>query len=216
MVASTAFMAPAIALLLLGLLLVAPPADAQDTDDVRGYLNVRLGITAASDTDIGGGLGATPNEQVLGVSLGVNFNRHLSLELAGDGWERNMRFERRSIGEFAMYAVMPTLRARYPVLDGRLTPYALAGLGVGYTEFNDRKQPGFGVDVGGTSWGVVGALGAGLEYFVANNIAIGIEAKYVIARDQHVRLNGRQQSLDLDTLLATGGIRLFFPEVRGR
>lgn len=205
-----------IALLLLGLLLVAPSAEAQDTDDLRGYLNVRLGITAASDTDVGGGLGATPNEQVLGVSLGINFNRHLSLELAGDGWERNMRLGGRTIGEFAMYTGMPTLRGRYPLLDGRLTPYALAGLGFGYTEFNDRKQPGFGVDVGGTSWGVVGALGAGLEYFVANNIAIGIETKYVISRDQEVRVNGRQQSLDLDTLLTTGGIRLFFPEVRNR
>ena len=36
----------------LGLLLVAPSAEAQDTDDLRGYLNVRLGITAASDTDV--------------------------------------------------------------------------------------------------------------------------------------------------------------------
>jgi len=209
-------MAPTIALLLLGLLVVAPSADAHDTDDLRGYLNVRLGITAASDTDVGGGLGATPNEQVLGVSLGVNFNRYLSLELAGDGWERNMRFGGRTIGEFAMYTGVPMVRGRYPLLDGRLTPYAVAGLGVGYTEFNDRKQPGFGVDVGGTSWGVVGALGAGLEYFVANNIAIGIETKYVISRDQEVRVNGRQQSLDLDTLLTTGGIRLFFPEVRNR
>ena len=51
-----------------------------------------------------------------------------------------------------MYTAMPLLRARYPVLEGRLTPY-----------------------VGGTSWGVAGALGVGLEYFVANNIAIGIE-----------------------------------------
>ena len=209
-------MAPTIALLLLGLLVVAPSADAHDTDDLRGYLNVRLGITAAADTDVGGGLGATPNEQVLGVSLGVNFNRYLSLELAGDGWERNMRFGGRTIGEFAMYTGMPTVRGRYPLLDGRLTPYALAGLGVGYTEFNDRKQPGFGVDVGGTSWGVVGALGAGLEYFVANNIAIGLEMKYVVSRDQEVRVNGRQQSLDLDTVLGTAGIRLFFPEVKGR
>src|SRR5688572_32916311 len=88
--------------------------------------------SAASDTDVGGGLGATPNEQVLGVSLGVNFNRYLGLELAGDGWERNMRLGGRTIGEFAMYTGMLTLRARYPLLDGRLTPYALAGLGVGY------------------------------------------------------------------------------------
>ena len=209
-------MAPTIVLLLVSLLAVVPSSHAQDTDDIRGYLGIRLGITAAHDTDIGGGLGATPNEQVLGVSLGVNLGRHLGVELAGDGWERNMRLARRSIGEFAMYTAMPMLRARYPLLEGRLTPYALAGLGAGYTEFNDRKRPGFEVDVGGTSWGVAAALGLGLEYFVANNITIGVETKYIISRDQEVRLNGRQQSLELDTLLATGGIRLYFPEVKGR
>jgi opacity protein-like surface antigen len=209
-------MAQTIILLLVSLLAVVPSSHAQDADDLRGYLGVRLGISAAYDTDIGGGLGATPNEQVLGVSLGVNLGRYFGLELAGDGWERNMRFARRTIGEFAMYTAMPMLRARYPLLEGRLTPYALAGVGAGYTEFNDRKRPGFEVDVGGTSWGVVGALGLGVEYFVANNITIGVETKYIISRDQEVRLNGRQQSLDLDTLLATGGIRLYFPEVKGR
>jgi opacity protein-like surface antigen len=209
-------MIPRTLLLLLALLAVAPPSHAEDTEDLRGYLGVRLGISAAYDTDVGGGLGMTPNEQVLGVSVGLNLGRYLGVELAGDGWERNMRFGGRTIGEFAMYTGMPLLRARYPLLDGRLTPYALAGLGIGYTEFNDRKQPGFGLDVGGTAWGVAGALGVGLDYFVANNIAIGLETKYIILRDQHVRLNGRRQSLDLDTLLATGGIRLFFPEVKGR
>ena len=203
-------------LLLLAFLAVAASSHAVDTDDLRGYLGVRLGISAAYDTDIGGGLGATPNEQVLGVSVGLNLGRHLGVELAGDGWERNMRFGGRTIGEFAMYTGMPLLRARYPLLDGRLTPYALAGLGVAYTEFNDRKRPGFGIDIGGTSWGVAGALGVGLEYFVANNIAIGVETKYIISRDQDIRLNGRQQSLNLDTLLATGGIRLLFPEVKSR
>ena len=209
-------MAPTTILLLLTLLAIAPSVHAQDTEDLRAYLGARLGITAAVDTDVGGGLGATPNEQILGVSVGVNLGRYLGIEIAGDGWERNMRFGGRTIGEFAMYTGVPMLRARYPLLEGRLTPYALAGVGIGYTEFNDRKQPGFGVDVGGTSWGVVGAVAVGLEYFVANNIAIGVETKYVISRDQEVRVNGRQQSLDLDTLLTTGGIRLFFPEVRNR
>jgi opacity protein-like surface antigen len=204
------------ALTLLALLILAEPVRAQDTDDLRGYLGFRLGLTAAADTDIGGGLGATPNEQVLGVLVGVNLGRHLGVELAGDGWERNMRLGGHTIGEFAIYTVMPYLRARYPLFDGRITPYALAGLGVGYTEFNDRKRPGFDVDVGGTDWGVVGAIGVGIEYFVANNIAVGAETKYIISRDQGVRFNGGRQSLDLDTLLVTAGIRILFPEMRGR
>ena len=199
----------------LALLAVAASSHAEDTGDLRGYLGVRLGVTA-SDPDVGGGLGATPNEQVLGIAVGVNLNRYLGVEVAGDGWERNMRFGGRTVGEFAMYTGVPMIRARYPVLEGRLSPYALAGIGIAYTEFNDRKRPGFGLDIGGSSLGVVGALGLGVEYFVANNIAIGIETKYIISRDQDVRLNGVRPSLVLDTLLATGGIRLLFPETAGR
>jgi opacity protein-like surface antigen len=201
--------------LALAVLAVAPSSYAEDTDHLRGYLGARLGISV-SDGDVGAGLGATPNEQVVGVSAGLNLNRHLGFEIAGDGWERNMRLGGRTVGEFAMYTGVALVRGRYPLLEGRLTPYALAGVGVGYTEFNDRKRPGFDVDIGGVSWGVVGALGLGLEYFVANNIAIGVEAKYIIARDQTVRLTGVRQSLDLDTLLTTGGIRLLFPEAKGR
>jgi opacity protein-like surface antigen len=202
-----------VALVMLGTLGLVTSCLAQDTDQLRGYLSARLGIASAIDTDVGGGLDATAHEQVLGVSVGVNVNRHLGVELRGDGWERNMQLGR-TIGEFAIYTVAPYLRLRYPVLDARLTPYALVGVGLGYTEFNDRKKPGFDVDVGGTSWGVAGGVGLGLEYFVANNIAIGAETKYVVLRDQDVRFNGRRQSLDLDTVLTTVGIKLLFPEAR--
>lgn len=203
-------------LLLIALVAVASPSHAQDTDDLRGYLGVRLGIAAASDSDVGASLGTTPIEQVLGVSVGLNFSRYLGVEIAGDGWEPNMRFGGRTVGEFAIYTGLVLLRARYPMLDGRLTPYALSGLGIAYTEFNDRKRPGFDLDISGTSVGVAGAVGAGLEYFVANNIAIGLETKYIISRDQHLRLLGQSRRLDLDTLLATAGIKFLFPEVKGR
>lgn len=202
-----------VALVMLGTLGLVTSCLAQDTDQLRGYLSARLGIASAIDTDVGGGLEATAHEQVVGVSVGVNVNRHLGIELRGDGWERNMQLGR-TIGEFAIYTAAPYLRLRYPVLDGRLTPYALVGVGLGYTEFNDRKKPGFDVDVGGTSWGVAGGVGLGLEYFVANNIAIGAETKYVVLRDQDVRFNGRRQSLDLDTVLMTVGIKFLFPEAR--
>lgn len=209
-------MSLAIVLALVAAVAVATPCRAEDTADMRGYLGLRLGVSAARDTDVGGGLGATSHEQVLGVSIGLNLGRHLGVELAGDGWERNMQLGGRTIGEFSMYTVAPYLRLRYPLAEGRLTPYALAGAGIAYTEFNDRKRPGFDVAVGGTSWGIAGAVGAGIEYFVANNIAIGFETKYVILRDQEVRFNSGRQALDLDTLLMTVGIRIFFPETKSR
>ena len=71
----------------LAVLAVASSVHAGDTDDLRGYLGVRLGISAANDTDIGGGLDASQNEQMVGVSVGVNLGRYLGVEVAGDGWE---------------------------------------------------------------------------------------------------------------------------------
>ena len=31
------------------------------------------------------------------------------------------------------------MRARFPVLDGRLVPYVVTGLGASYTDFNDTR-----------------------------------------------------------------------------
>jgi opacity protein-like surface antigen len=202
-------------LILPALLQLTTPSYARDTDGLRGYLAARLGLAAGIDSDVGAGLEATTIEQVVGVSAGVNINRYLGVELAGDGWERNMRLDR-TVGEFAIYTVAPFLRLRYPMLDGGVTPYALVGVGVGYTEFNDRKRPGFDVDVGGKSWGVAGGIGGGVDYFVANNIAIGLEMKYLVLRNQDIRFNGRRRALDLDTVLVSAGIRFLFPEAQGR
>ena len=160
-------------LLLLGLLVVAPPSHAHDTADLRGYLNVRLGISAAYDTDVGGDLSATPNEQVLGISVGVNLGRYLSLER----WKASAS------------ATPSSMTASDPASAS--TSAAPHGV-----------------------WSARSASAP--STFVANNIALGLEAKYIISRDQDIRVNGRQQSLDLDTLLATAGIRLYFPEVKGR
>jgi hypothetical protein len=36
-------------------------------------------------------------------------------------------------------AFVPQLRLRYPFLDDRLVPYLVAGAGIAFTDFNDRK-----------------------------------------------------------------------------
>ena len=109
--------------------------------------------------------------------------------------------------------MVPQLRLRYPLRQGRLTPYALAGVGVSFTEINDQKEPvfDFDIDIDGNTWDVVGALGAGVEYFVASNIALGMEAKYLISRGHEIRLEGRTSDVKLDSLLFSFGLRIFFP-----
>jgi opacity protein-like surface antigen len=191
--------------LCLALVIVALSATiawAQDSDRPRYYLNLR-------------GFGSNPLTEVhdlFGASVGANFNRYLGAELSAEGFERRLRFNGERLGEFSIVPIVPQLRLRYPLFDGRLTPYAIAGVGVALTEFNDRKTPGFGVGVDMPDATVVGTIGAGLEYFVASNVAAGVEVKYVMAGDQTVRIDGAARSEDISSLLVAFGLRIFFPE----
>lgn len=199
---------------------------AEDTDQTRFYLSARLGKTLLPETRPMTGLEVESSQQVTGVSVGVNLGRHVGVELAGDAFEPDLRRSNgQKIGELGMFTLIPQVRLRYPLLDGRLTPYVIGGVGIGLVEFNDRnlqaagKSPLPGVPAPprvtirtADDPGVVGALGAGVEYFVANNIAVGLESRYVVARDQEITLEGRTERATLDALLTTLSLRLLFPE----
>ncbi|HEY7517914.1 MAG TPA: outer membrane beta-barrel protein [Methylomirabilota bacterium] len=178
------------------------PSWAQDSDRSRYYLHLR-GHGSSPVTDV---------HDMLGASVGFNFNRYWGAEFAVDGFERRLRVNGLALGEYLVVPLVPQVRFRYPVLDGRLTPYVLGGVGAALTEFNDRKRPGFGVSVDAPSSTVVGVIGGGFEYFLAENVAAGVEIKYVIAGEQTVRINGVARSEDLDSLYSSFGLRLFFPE----
>jgi opacity protein-like surface antigen len=187
---------------LLVVVLSATAGWAQDSDQLRYYLHIR-GHGSSPFTDV---------HDLFGASVGANFNRYWGAELAVDGFERRIRFNDRVLGEYAIMPIVPQVRFRYPVLDDRLTPYAIAGVGVAFTEFNDRKKPGFGVSVDIPASTMVGTVGAGLEYFIAHNIAAGVEVKYLIAGDQTIKINGVSRTEEIDSLITSFGLRLFFPE----
>ncbi len=117
-------------------------------------------------------------------------------------------------GEVVEYAVWTNIlqaRYRYPRLNGRLVPYAVAGGGFGFTEFNDRSQPaGQNGANGGFDTSYVAATGIGMEYFLAENIAIGIEAKHIFMFDGEITVNNQPTELQLDPLFLTLGLRAFF------
>lgn len=186
---------------LLIVALSAVPSWAQDSDQSRYYLHLR-GHGSSPFTDI---------HDLLGASVGVNFNRYWGVELSAEGFERRLRVNGSALGEYLVVPLVPQVRLRYPVFDGRLTPYVLGGVGAALTEFNDRKRPGAGVSVDIPGSTVVGVIGGGVEYFLADNVAAGVEIKYLIA-DQTVRINGVSRSEDLDSLYSAFGLRLFFPE----
>lgn len=98
--------------------LAALPVTAHDGDEPRAYLGVR-------------GFGSNPGTHVRdywGLSVGGNVNRYLGGELSGDLFERRLKVQGfGSVGEYAVTAIVPQIRVRYPLLDGKLTPYAVAG-----------------------------------------------------------------------------------------
>lgn len=177
----------------------------QDSDRPRVYLHLR-----GQDTNP-----LTGVHDAWGVAAGVNFNESLGVELASDIFERRIRIPGfASIGEHGIASLVPQVRLRYPLFDRRLTPYVVGGVGVAFSEFNDRKSGALGRRVELRESTLVGTLGAGVEYFLADNIALGVEVKYLFAEDHTTRIDGVPHKRHIDSLLTTLGLRLFHPELR--
>lgn len=191
----------------LALGLLPAPAIARDGDEPRGYIGIRA-------------FGSNPGTGVrdyYGASVGANINRFLGAELSGDFFERRIDVgdEFSSVGELGITAIVPQIRLRYPFLDGRLVPYVLAGAGVAITEFNDRKAGTFGRSVDANRALPVGAVGGGIEYFLSDSVAVGVEVKYLIAGDNEVKIDGVKYSDSINSLIASFAMRLFYPERPG-
>jgi len=182
---------------------LAGPALARDGDEPRGYLAIR-GFDTNPITGV---------RDYWGASLGGNYNRYLGGELSMDSFERRIKVDGfGSVGEYGVTALMPQIRLRYPLFDDRLTPYLVAGGGVAFGEFNDRKAGTFGKSVDANRTVPVGTVGAGIEYFLADTVAVGVEVKYLFAGSQDVRIDGVSHSNSINSLWAAFALRLFYPE----
>ena len=189
---------------------------AQDSDLLRFYGALRVGYSFLGSSQPVSGVDAERSQQVTGLSFGVNFNRYFGAELAADSYEADLTLRNvGKIGEYGMFSLIPQVRARYPLFDGVLTPYVVAGVGIAHNEFNDRKESGIGHSIHASGTTLVGAVGAGIEYFLTRNIAVGVEARYLVSRDQDIEIDGRTQKANLDTVLTTVNLRLLFPELPG-
>lgn len=212
---------PVVGLVLASVLGIGSLARAQDTDQLRGYLQVRGGLFYLTDPQfISNGVDAERvRDGGYGVSLGANLNRYVSIELAGDMYEPAIQFAPGNaaglggtIAEYKVWTLVPQVRLRYPLLDGRLTPYVLGGVGVSFVQINDRKPSAFGIAVSGSNKSVAATVGAGVEYFLLNNLALGVEAKYVYAGEHDLRVGPLSGKANPSALLTTVGFRLLWPE----
>lgn len=181
----------------LGLLLTAPAARGADSDRLRWYALLRydaLSLTRAHDA--------------IGGAVGFNANRYLGAELSLDSYERKVG----SLSELSVLALLPQVRLRYPLLDDKLTPYLVAGVGVAVSQANDAKAPVTWTK-GKTEAHLAGSTGAGIEYFLADNLAVGVEAKYLFSGVVDYQSGGRNGATSLGAPLLGVGLRLFYPQL---
>jgi opacity protein-like surface antigen len=196
-----------LALLLVGAMLAmsGAPARAEDSDRFRPYIGLKF-----FDSNP-----ATGVHDLFGFSLGANVNRYFGAELSGERYEVRPDIPTYGvIGEYGVFALIPQVRLRYPVFEDKLVPYVVGGVGAAFTQFNDRKPRGFGLSIQDQSDTVVAATaGLGVEYFIADNIAVGMEARYLFAPDPTMVVQGNREKIKISAPLVTFGMRMFYPEL---
>ncbi len=188
---------------------------AADSDRIRGYLALRTGgaffpqsaANSLLQISAPSGLGTGA------VSMGVNLGKYWGLEIAGDAFETELEAPGfGGVAEYSMWTGLAQVRLRYPILADRLVPYVVLGAGIAFGEINDKKVPPAVFPLtGGRDTSFVGAWGMGLERFVSENVALGIEAKHIFAFKNEVKIGGTPTDLTLDTVIVTGGLRVYFP-----
>ncbi len=196
------------------LLLVAPPLlNAADNDQMRFYMAIRAGTVVKSAHEVGGGYqGTLGGEDVIGLSAGMNFNKYVGAELSMDRYEFILNTPKgEKAGEYSVSPFLALLRLRYPMLNDRFIPYVLGGAGVGFVQVDDKFPPIGSTSLKKNDFSPVGALGGGVEYFIANNLAMGLEAKYLF-HQAALGVNGQDNRTNLNGFLWGGSLRVYFSE----
>ena len=192
--------------LLLSVLPVIRSA-GEDADRFRPYLRFHSG-------DLNPLWGV---DDLWSFGFGANFDRRLGVELSLDFFERDSTLSPfGKLGEVSAWNVVPQVRLRFPAAGDRLVPYFVGGVGPSFLQFNDRKEGAFGLDIDIEGMTVATSAGAGLEYFIADNVTFGIEGKYLWVNPIEGEVDGRALDVDVSSAVLTFGLRVYFDENRPR
>ena len=190
------------------------PQPAVDSDALRGYIALRAGAALFTDTATATALTIENPSGFLGsAAVGVNLNRHVGLEVAGEYTRAQLSTPALGkVSGYPVWTVLALLRLRYPVGAGRLSPYVVAGGGLGFGEFGDADLPtAFSGFTGSQESTFVAAAGAGFDYFVEDNVAVGVELRHTFLFDTDFTAGGQPAQLHPDLVSITTGFRIFFP-----
>lgn len=193
-----------------------------DPEFARPYLTFQVGPPGAAvllDEDVDSTFQFGSREGiVLGGGIGYDFNRYLGVELIANWHEHGIEAFRADFNtdaaviEYGIWTLIPQVRLRYPMSGDRLVPYVTAGAGLGYTETNDPADETAFLDIAvidADEYGFAASLGAGIEYMVADNIALGGEIKYIYHRPD-LQIDGREVGVNADSVLGTVGVRVYY------
>ena len=176
---------------------------AEDSDRFRPYMQWR-----SYEWDTIWGV-----DDANGISVGANLDLHWGGELALDAFQLGLRnTSDKLVAELTAISLVPQARFRWPMLDNRLVPYAIAGVGASLVQFNDRKSAGFGVDIKADDWRMAIASGLGIEYFLDDEIAFGFEGKYMLIDPLETSIGGVAGERDMSSFMLSFGLRLYFDE----
>lgn len=188
---------------------LAADVRSQLLGDVRPYVNLRIGadfLTSAESGDLK--LEKDSGNPVAGISIGADIGRYLGVEAALDYHKTALeRATGGKLGDLSRTRATAELRLRYPLAGERLVPYVLAGAGAGFGEFSGRED--FDFNGGGRDLDLIGVAGLGIDYFVADNIALTAQGKYLFGFDPEIEDGGVARVLDGDSVELTAGLRVY-------
>ncbi|MCI0346191.1 MAG: porin family protein, partial [Chloroflexi bacterium] len=185
----------------------AAPTVIDDTGRLYFQFVTGMGFTLdkpfAGDVEIDG-----EPDLILGGGLGYNISRHWGVELQMQGGEPDLRSASRGkIREISIITIVPAARYRWHLLDDRLVPYVTGGVGMSFTDVNEDAKPFTRADADDST--IVGSLSAGLDYFLSENVAVGVEGRYLIHPNQDAEVTfqagrGGRVTRYMDSLNLTG------------
>src|SRR5262249_45327885 len=169
------------------------PSKYDDTG--RLYLTFDTGMNFTLDRHFAGDVKIDPGEgagmdYILGGDVGYNITRNWGVELQFQGTEPDLRSSSRGkIHELSVITVVPTARYRWHLLEDRLVPYVTGGVGMSFNDTNEESKPAVTASPDSTPIG--GSLSAGLDYFLSEDVSVGVDARYLIHPNQDASVSFR-------------------------
>jgi opacity protein-like surface antigen len=162
-----------------------------------------------------------------GGNICLGITKNVSIELKGLRFQSDVEGDPEALskGKLSVMPIQLSIQLRFPV-SGRFSPYLLGGGGYYLNRFNIDEEitdawDDLGFDIEEKAENAIGYhLGAGIDLFITNNIALNADIRYCLAKikgswtltDQVIgtKTSGDIEDLDFNSLILGGGLKFYF------